>query len=517
MRDTLKYIVLVLVGCVVASCSVFDEGSCPDDAAKHQITLTLALDSQSGTRTTWGNDYEDLIGDSFENRIDLNSLTISIFTTANEKVGDVANLIYWSANANGTAYQFMGDISHLDLTANTEYKIMVLANAPATARPEQSTFTLDDLDMEDGAIPFWGVHQNTLTLATMQDVGVIHMLRAAAKVEVELADNLGYDLTGVTINRHNTMGYCIPNGWNEVKDTNELEYDLSMLEYRSVISTPLSFIEVTQGKRYVIYLPEYNNVLFPEYEAKISLELMHKTGDQHTLSYVDAIEFKNYVGGEASGQAYNIVRNHIYRFSITAIYGSTVEFTYQVADWSRTDDWQWEQNFDYPSYHNPVLPDTASPDNDPSNDVYPDRPTMYHTAPNTQGNIVSESGAFSCWFQMTAPMGQTWTPVVRGVANLCDIRVYKDAELVYTSESSQSDPTLTDGSKLVASNGWYNIKIIPTSADYAGTIDFGITYTQAWMGADGTRYLMINGEADHIIWPNSGNQPRLITITQISN
>lgn len=516
MRDTLKYMVLVLVGCLLASCSIFDEGSCPNEA-QHKVTLTLALDSQSGTRTTWGNDYEGQIGDSFENRIDLNSLSISIFTTENVKVGDVADLVYWSTNANNTEYKFMGDISHLALTAGTEYKIMAFANSPMAATPEAMTFSIDQLNPDGGSIPFWGVHQKVLTLATMQDIGTIHMLRAAAKVEVEISDALGYNLTEVTINRHNTKGYSIPNYWNSVENTNELNYDLCMLEYRSVRSEPLAFYPVEEGKRYAIYLPEYNNILFSDYESKISLKLTHHTDEHHVHEYKDAISFKNYVDGVAAGQPYNIVRNHIYRFSITAIYGSNIELEYQVADWSRSDEWEWVQNFDYPSYHNPVLPDTASRDGDPSNDVYPDRPTMYHTSPNANGNIVSETGAFSCWFQMTAPVGQTWTPVVRGSANLCDIRVYKNNELVYTTESSQTDPSLTDGSKLVASSDWYNVKVIPTTADYAGVIEFGITYTQSWMGSDGTRYLMINGEADHIIWPNSGNQPRLIQITQVSN
>ena len=205
MRDTLKYMVLVLVGCVFASCSIFDEGSCPDEV-QHKVTLTLALDSQSRTRTTWGNDYEGQIGDSFENRIDLNSLSISIFTTSNEKVGDVANLVYWSTNANNTEYKFMGDITHLELTAGTEYKIMAFANASMTATPETMIFSIDQLNPESGSIPFWGLHKSALTLASMQDIGTIHMLRAAAKVEVEISDALGYNLTEVTINRHNTNG-----------------------------------------------------------------------------------------------------------------------------------------------------------------------------------------------------------------------------------------------------------------------------------------------------------------------
>ena len=89
-------------------------------------------------------------------------------------------------------------------------------------------------------------------------------------------------------------------------------------------------------------------------------------------------------------------------------------------------------------------------------------------------------------------------------------------ELVYTTESGVTDQSLKDGSKLVAYSGWYNIKVIPTDAAYTGVARFGITYTQDWMGA-GSRYLLINGEAGHIIWPNSGSEPRIIDIQQVSN
>jgi hypothetical protein len=179
------------------------------------------------------------------------------------------------------------------------------------------------------------------------------------------------------------------------------------------------------------------------------------------------------------------------------------------------------QYFDYPNYHNPVLPDTATRDGDPSNDIFPSQPTMYYTAPNERGHIVSENGAFSCWFQMVSPIGQTWLPTLRAASDRCEIRVYKEVdavtrELVYTTESSAVDPALKDGSKLVAYSGWYNILIIPTDAAYNSIARFGITYTQDWMGA-GSRYLLINGEVDHIIWPNSGNEPRIIDIQQVSN
>jgi hypothetical protein len=88
--------------------------------------------------------------------------------------------------------------------------------------------------------------------------------------------------------------------------------------------------------------------------------------------------------------------------------------------------------------------------------------------------------------------------------------------LAYTTETSVTDASLKDGSQLEAYSGWYNIKVIPIDAEYTGVARFGITYSQDWMGA-GSRYLLINGEVDHIIWPNSGNEPRIIDIQQVSN
>ena len=217
----------------------------------------------------------------------------------------------------------------------------------------------------------------------------------------------------------------------------------------------------------------------------------------------------------------NIVRNTIYRFRITQINSGSLVLKYEVADWERSDNWEWVQHFDYPNYHNPVLPDSATRDGDSSNDIFPAQPEMYYVAPNSQSEIVSETGAFSCWFQMVSPIDQKWLPTLRTASDRCVIRVYKEIdastkELVYTTETGVMDNSLKDGSKLVAYRGWYNVKIIPTDASYTGIARFGITYTQDWMGA-GARYLLINGEVDHIIWPNSGSEPRIIDIRQITN
>lgn len=520
MRNKFKYFVLALAGCLITSCSVMDEGSCNDsDSFSHKVTFTLALDEPAASRNTWGDAYDNQIGDHFENRILLDQLQVAVYDTNNAKIGDVANLIYWPTNEQATEYKFMGDLTELALQAGSTYRIHVLANVPdSEGALDALSYEVAHLNTSSGAIPMWGVKQVTLTLTDLQDIGTISMLRAAAKIEVIMADLLDYRFDQANLNYYNQSGYVLPTGWDLATETVELNREGSLRELRSLKSEGQLLTLLESGKRAVIYLPEYNNTLFTEYEAKISLSVTSTSDANTSLTFDNAIQFRNYTDGAANGDPYNIVRNHIYRYYITAVRDSGVELSYEVADWSRTDDWEWVQDFSYPTYHNPVLPDAAIRDHNPDNDIYPDRPTMKYTAPNTHGTVATTEGAFSCWFQLTAPINQQWRPVLREGATECEIQVYDDStpqQLLYTTEDSVTIPELKDGSRLVAYAGWYNIKIIPTNHEYTGTVSFGITYTQAWMGVGGTRYLLINGEGDSIIWPNSGNEARIITITQV--
>lgn len=528
MRDIIRNIALAIAGLYLVSCnSIYEYGDCPSLDEVHNINFVLAIDAPSTTRATWGDtEPTDEIGTNFENRIRPSSLRVGIFTTANQHIGDVESLVYWPINDDGTRYQFNGKVpvallEHASaLAAGTapEYKFMVYANCSEGDNSE-IRYTIDDIDLNDGAIPMWGVKQvniSALLNNRVQELGVISMLRAVAKVEVLVDESLsGLTLTDATINFHNREGYALPAGWDTTHSTEALDRDGVFRSFRSLRSTPHSLTEVEAGRKFIIYLPEYNNTLFADYEAKISVSV---NNGGVPMTFADALQFKSYVDGRPTGNAAKIVRNTIYRFRITEVKSGALVLNYEVADWERSDAWEWVQHFDYPNYHNPVLPDTATRDGDSSNDLYPEQPTMYYVAPNTIGAISNEEGAFSCWFQMVGPIDQTWLPTLRNSSN-CEMRVYKEIdaitrELVYTTESA-ADASLKDGSKLVAYSGWYNIKVIPTDPDYAGVVHFGITYTQDWMGA-GSRYLLINGEVDHVIWPNSGTEPRIIDIQQVT-
>lgn len=531
MRDRIKILCMALCSFTLVACnSIFESGNCPSFDEPHSVNFVLAIDAPSATRASWGDVVPtDELGTSFENRILPESLRVAIFTTDNRHIGDVENLVYWPINEEGSRYQFSGkvpvallnDVAELEAGSKPEYKFMVYANADAGDNAA-IMYEYDDLDMTTGAIPMWGVKQVDITDLVndrVQQLGVISLLRAVAKVEVIVDEALsGCLIESASINYHNRQGYVLPSGWDSTESTTALDRDAVFRSYRSLHTDAHALTEVEAGRKFIIYLPEYDNSLFADFESKISVNVSY---DSALHSFPDALQFRAHTAGRPTGEVSNIVRNTIYRFRITQVNTGGLVLNYEVADWERSDNWEWVHYFDYPNYHNPVLPDSATRDGDSSNDIFPDEPQMYYTAPNEVGRIVAEKGAFSCWFQILGPIGQTWLPTLRTASDRCEIRVYKEIdamtrELVYTTETSVTDQSLRDGSKLVAMHGWYNILVIPTTADYTGVARFGITYSQDWMGA-GSRYLLINGEDDHIIWPNSGSEPRIIDIRQVAN
>lgn len=516
---------------LTVSCNMINEhGECPSIKETREVNFILAIDNPKASRASWEeSEPSDEQGNFFENRIKPESMRVAVYTVNNEYLGDVEKLTYWAISDDYSRYQFNGKLpqalmSHikgLGSGVTPLYKFMVYANSNGGSNATME-YNFDDLSIKDGAIPMWGVKQvdlSPLASSVSQNLGIISLLRAAAKIEVILDESLiGASLDKISINYHNRRGYVLPYGWESATDTKLMDREGILSELRSLHTHPHEFVEAENGRKLIFYMPEYKNTDFPEFEAKLSVDVTYNSTQ---MSFPDALQFKQYVGGSATGTASDIVRNTIYRFRITKIAAGGLELNYEVADWERSDNWEWIQHFDYPNYHNPVLPDTATRDGDTSNDVYPERPEMRYVAPNNADVISTEEGAFSCWFQMTGPTDQRWLPTLRIASNLCAVRVYKEIdaltrELVYTTETLVTDASLKDGSKLVAYTGWYNIKVIPINADYTGIIGFGITYTQDWMGA-GSRYLLVNGEVDHIIWPNSGNEARLINIQQVAN
>jgi hypothetical protein len=217
---------------------------------------------------------------------------------------------------------------------------------------------------------------------------------------------------------------------------------------------------------------------------------------------------------------YDIVRNHIYEFEILSIAGSNLVLEYTVADWV-TEDWDGngteyeEHDLSYPTYHNPVVPFEflGLSATNKENYVIAEVPTMYYSAGKP------EDGGFHCYFQILAPDNVEWKPVFMGSKENYQIRVYHlNKDLVESNEKifDSADTELQSNLGVCGAGEWYHIVVFPLSDDGADktTVEFSISYYQNW--TDQYINLYVNGEYEHIEWPNSGSNPKIINIKHIS-
>ena len=371
---------------LLACNAITDNDICPSTVGtgEHKVKVTFTL-SMEGAQTrstraddghTWGdnldnvtgNDYPEIIGNDFENRIKAESLRVLIFTSEGAYKGDVGNLTYFTIGGNTAPgeYQFLGEISDVELTTDTEYRFMIAANG--TLPTDITTigdvlftgFTDTDISYPNGFIPMWGVLTKTVTLDTYQDLGTIHLLRAAAKVEVCLAQQLideGFTLLDVFVNNYAPSGYWFPNNWNRVGCTLDLFHlgdgnnPGAYRPYSGTSNIAKYFVDdagqstfgtskkLTNG---FIYLPEFDNTT--NTAANISLKL--KDGSGKIYEFPNSIEFKDYVDGKATGDPYNLVRNHYYQYTISKVnIGYGLDLTCMVQPWTFK-----EESLDFTDY-----------------------------------------------------------------------------------------------------------------------------------------------------------------------
>lgn len=514
MRTKWIHTILVLALGFFASCS-----NEVDEAAINKKTRTivfrLSVDDAVESRADgdWSTNDSPLHGTGIENRIDLKGLRVAIYSikadgTIDKRLGVANNVLYWANTDPSTStgndpveYQLVGDISDVPLQDGESYRFMVYANFPHTT---DNFFDVDDVNGSNGYIPMWGVKTHSITGADSENLGTVDLLRAAVKVEVQmdLPNDIknNYTLKNVALSCYNSHGYCHPYGYDVASETKLLDQEFCFNEYRKRVTTPISFDETAQGSQsFFIYVPEYDNQVPPEEFAEINLKVQH--GDDANDIHDYSIKFTDY-------QINEMVRNHIYRFTIKNVHAGNLELNYEVADWNNAAADNWNLDFNYPTYVNPLKP-LENIDQDETDDKpFPWSPTMTYT-----GND-NDDGAFVCCFQMTAPADQRWIPVLKAGANKAYIKVYKFSEynnVVFPNSSNEG---------ILASEDWYVIKVIPNDPNYDEYVELGITYSQTWMGQSGSRYLLINGEGSTIYWKNPEDtqlDPRLIRIKQVVN
>lgn len=532
MKNLVKYLLVLICGVLSVSC-IFDTEQCITQIPTHPVVLegehTISFTIGFDTSTTRVECDETDYAVPFDYHIDPGTLRVMLTDTENNAIGEIERLYIWPTNEKQTEFEFTGKLPEglVFDPAKPRYKLFALVNAPAEAIDREFTlYHHQKLDPRnnDSAIPMWGVMTVDLSPILSESnhkiPNPLWMLRSAAKIEVQLSQALkdkGVEITSATMKYYNVEGYVAPADWHKFSDTREVDCEKAINVYRhAAVNLPLIKDESTDN--YYVYMPEYDNQNYPGERNKISLTMNHN-GEE--VLFEDVISFCEYSNGViVEDSDYNIVRNHIYRFTIRSIAGSNLVLEYTVAEWT-SEDWDGngkeyeEHDLSYPTYHNPVVPFeflNLAADKQASY-VIRTEPTMYYSA----GNL--EDGGFHCYFQILAPATVEWKPVFMGSKQNYQIRVYhvnnkleENRDVIFDSAVAGKQGNIG----ACKAGEWYHIVVFPLRHDGADSsvIEFGISYFQQW--TDQYINLYVNGEYDNIRWPNSGNNPKIINIRHIS-
>ena len=198
-----------------------------------------------------------------------------------------------------------------------------------------------------------------------------------------------------------------------------------------------------------------------------------------------------------------VERNTYYTICCLMRNDGKITIEYIVADWD--DGGEYEIEFNYPQYTNPIQPEDGSTLT--GSEQYP-QPEVWYSA--------TDEGSYTFKFQITGPTGQKWTPtLVDGTQADFRVRVYQlstdgNSTKTYLYSNHPDDPlvkpeTETDkmADRLVASSEPYYITVSALNADNVDDkVGLAISYDRSW-STDGSQLLLINGLTNNLKWAGS--------------
>lgn len=333
-------IAMAWLGCIaLVSC---DQGDTNAGEAEANITLTLCLkgaDKNSNTRMGQpfvkplassgdGDETEDP-GTEMENSIDFSRFHVVFYDANHRMAGILQNMVL--IHMGGNIYRLTGSlpVSNKVLVGNYfEGKMVVYANFDMSEDDLQKGYNDEiiaqkafDYEAKPKYLPMWGVKKVAFTLAAgkRQDFSDINLLRAVAKVKVNLSNemkNNEWSIYSMQLINYNDKGYCMPEKYAECEKTASLTHE----EFEHFYDSKQT-VGITMKDNVPIYLPEYqNNGKEDANKCVIKLKLasngkveLDDSGNEkeYTLRFID------YTDQGTEGTTTNdIVRDHYYIFEV---------------------------------------------------------------------------------------------------------------------------------------------------------------------------------------------------------
>lgn len=324
------------LGCIaLVSC---DQGDTESENAEAHITLTLCLkgtDTDNNTRIGQSggkqiasrseDDETDEPGTEMENSIDLSRFHVVFYDANHRMAGILQNMVL--VHVGGNIYRLTGSlpVSNKVLVGNHFIgKMVVYANFDMSSDDLQKDYNNTDIaqkafnyEANPEYLPMWGVKKVDFTLAAgkRQDFSDIDLLRAVAKVKVNLSSKMksdGWSIYSMQLFNYNDKGYCMPKKYAECEQTASLTHE----EFENFLVSRKQDA-ITMIDNVPIYLPEYQNTGKNEADRcviKLKLKLngnVENNEKEYTLRFIDYTDS----GGEGT-TINDIVRDHYYTFEV---------------------------------------------------------------------------------------------------------------------------------------------------------------------------------------------------------
>lgn len=333
-------IAMAWLGCIaLVSC---DQGDTNAGEAEANITLTLCLkgaDKNSNTRmgqpfvkplASRGEEGEAKDPETeMENNIDFNRFHVVFYDANHRMAGILQNMVL--IHMGGNIYRLTGSlpVSNKVLVGNHfEGKMVVYANFNMSEADLQKDYNDTDIaqksfNYEENPkyLPMWGVKKVAFTLAAgkLKDFSDINLLRAVAKVKVNLSNDMkknGWRIHSMQLFNYNNKGYCMPGKYTDCERTASLTHEEFDHFYDSKQTGG-----ITMKDDVPIYLPEYQNKGQVDADkCVIKLKLARNGTVEQDASGKDkeyTLRFIDYTDQGTEGTTTNdIVRDHYYIFEV---------------------------------------------------------------------------------------------------------------------------------------------------------------------------------------------------------
>lgn len=318
-----------------------DQGDTGAENTEAHITLTLCLkgtDTDNNTRigqpggkqlASRSEDDETVEpGTEMENSIDLSRFHVVFYQANQQMAGILQNMVL--VHLGGNIYRLTGSlpVSNKELVGNHfEGKMVVYANFDMEEDLQKSyndeAIAQKSFGYEANPkyLPMWGVKKVsfTLTAGKRQDFSDIDLLRAVAKVRVNLSDDMkknGWSIHSMQLFNYNNKGYCMPGKYTDCEQTASLTHE----EFEHFFNSRQTS-GITMTDDVPIYLPEYQNngqedadkcIIKLKLASKGKVELDTSGNEkEYTLRFID------YTDKGTEGTTTNdIVRDHYYTFEV---------------------------------------------------------------------------------------------------------------------------------------------------------------------------------------------------------